>query len=84
MNNMLKAGLLSVGTVFFWGLLNVGLRFLVVEYGCHPLALACSNALFWRAGFDCHRRPESKNSADIAQLEYLVFRPDPNFEKYLP
>ena len=46
MNNMLKAGLLSVGTVFFWGLLNVGLRFLVVEYGCHPLALACSNALF--------------------------------------
>lgn len=27
MNNMLKAGLLSVGTVFFWGLLNVGLRF---------------------------------------------------------
>lgn len=46
MNNMLKAGFLSVGTVFFWGLLNVGLRFLVVEYGCHPLALACSNALF--------------------------------------
>ena len=46
MTNLLKAGLLSVGTVFFWGLLNVSLRFLVVEHGCHPIALACSNALF--------------------------------------
>ena len=46
MTNLLKAGLLSIGTVFFWGLLNVSLRFLVIEYGCHPVALACSTALF--------------------------------------
>ena len=46
MNNIIKAGILSVGTVFFWGVLNVSLRFLVIEYDCHPLALACSNALF--------------------------------------
>lgn len=46
MTNLRRAGILSVATIFFWGLLNVSLRYLVVEYGCHPLAIACSNALF--------------------------------------
>ncbi len=46
MFQMYKAGLLSVGTVFFWALLNVGLRYCVLEYGCNQFAIACSNAIF--------------------------------------
>lgn len=46
MTNIQKAGWLSLLTVICWGFLNVSLRFLVVEYGCHPLTVACSNALF--------------------------------------
>ena len=46
MTHLQKAGWLSVGTIFFWALLNVTLRYCVVEYGCHPLAIACSNAVF--------------------------------------
>lgn len=47
MNNMLKAGFLSVGTVFFSG----GCLTSFCVFGSsntvgHPLALACSNALF--------------------------------------
>lgn len=41
-----KAGFLSIVVIFLWALLNVSLRYLVLEYNCHPVALACSNALF--------------------------------------
>lgn len=41
-----KAGFLSIAVVFLWAFLNVSLRYLVLEYNCHPVALACSNALF--------------------------------------
>lgn len=46
MTNLRKAGLLSVGTIFFWAILNVSLRYMVLEYHCHPIAIACSNAFF--------------------------------------
>lgn len=46
MRHMYKAGFLSVGTVFFWALMNVGLRYCILEYDCNPFAIACSNAIF--------------------------------------
>lgn len=46
MFQMYKAGLLSIGTVLFWALLNVSLRYCVLEYGCNQFAIACSNAIF--------------------------------------
>lgn len=46
MTNLHKAGLLSLGTIFFWALLNVALRYFVLEYNCHPIAIACTNGFF--------------------------------------
>ena len=46
MFQMYKAGLLSVGTVLLWALMNVSLRYCVLDYGCNQFAIACSNAVF--------------------------------------
>lgn len=46
MSHIHKAGILSIVTIFLWAILNVSLRYLVLEYDCHPVAIACSNALF--------------------------------------
>ncbi len=46
MFQMYKAGLLSVGTVLLWALMNVSLRYCILEHGCDQFAIACSNAVF--------------------------------------
>lgn len=46
MTHLRKASILSVGTIFFWAILNVSLRYMVIEYNCHPVVIACSNAFF--------------------------------------
>lgn len=46
MFQMYKAGFLSVGTVLLWALMNVSLRYCILEYNCNQFAIACSNAIF--------------------------------------
>lgn len=46
MTNIQKAGILSLITIFLWALLNVTVRYFVIEYNSHPLAIACTNSLF--------------------------------------
>ncbi len=45
MTNFQKAGVLSLVSICLWAILNVTVRYFVVEYQCHPIAIACSNSL---------------------------------------